>query len=117
MYVTVEEVKAFSRVNFRDLGFTNENEMDNFVSTLIGYVAALIDNYTGEGWTADNVPKPVKYVILQVCSNVLHVMLQRKISPVVQTGDFTIRVIIPEVFTAELKEMLSPYRKLRVEKA
>ena len=54
-------------------------------------------------------PQTVGYVAIQFCSNVLHAILQRKISPAVRVDDWTIRVLIPEAFTPELKNMLAPY--------
>jgi hypothetical protein len=54
-------------------------------------------------------PEIIKYVVLNVCSNIMHAMLQRKISPVIRVDDFTIRMIIPSAFTRDLQEALAPY--------
>ena len=54
-------------------------------------------------------PQIVKFVALQLASNILHIILQRKISPVIRVDDWTVRMIIPEAFTAELQAMLDPY--------
>jgi hypothetical protein len=54
-------------------------------------------------------PEIIKYVVLNICSNIMHAILQRKVSPVMRVDDFTIRMIIPNAFTRDLQEALSPY--------
>jgi len=54
-------------------------------------------------------PEVVKYAVLNICTNILHAMLQRKISPVMRVDDFTIRQVIPDAFTRDLQQVLSPY--------
>lgn len=63
-------------------------------------------SYTA-GYTAT--PDPVEHVCLQLCSNLLHEILQRKISPVVRVDDWTFKVLTPEAFTRELHALLSRY--------
>jgi len=59
-------------------------------------------------------PKDIQFVCEQICANVLHDSLQRKVSPAIRVDDFAIRVIHPSVFTKELKAMLKRYRQRRV---
>lgn len=54
-------------------------------------------------------PYIIKYAVLNICSNIMHAMLQRKISPVMQVNDFTIRMIIPKAFSRDLQQALAPY--------
>lgn len=54
-------------------------------------------------------PQAIKYVVLNICSNIIHAMLQRKISPVMRVDDFTIRMIIPDAFSADLQRSLAPF--------
>jgi hypothetical protein len=60
-------------------------------------------------------PRDIEFACEQLCANVLHDSLQRKVSPVVRVDDWSVRVIVPEVFTKELKEMLSRYRRRSVD--
>jgi len=53
-------------------------------------------------------PELVKFVVLNICSNIIHAMLQRKISPVMRVDDFTIRMIIPNAFSRDLQIALAP---------
>ena len=54
-------------------------------------------------------PEAVRYVVLNIVSNIAHAMLQRRISPVVRVDDFTVRMIMPEAFTRDLQAVLAPY--------
>lgn len=61
------------------------------------------------GYTA--APEAIKFACIQLCSNYLHAVLQRRISPVVRIDDFAVKLVIPEVFTSELKGTLLPYMR------
>lgn len=115
-YTTPAEVKDFSKIKKEDLGYTSEQDYDTFLNTLIGYAESLINDYLGQSFTADMVPASVRFVTIQLCSNILHGILQRKISPIIQTSEFTIRLAIPEAFTEELRSLLNPHKKLTVKR-
>ena len=57
------------------------------------------------------VPEAIKFACIQLCSNYLHAVLQRKVSPLVRIDEFAVKLVIPEVFTPELKGMLLPYTR------
>jgi len=63
------------------------------------------------------VPDAVKHVCAQLCANYLHLILQRKVSPVVRVDDWAVRMVLPEIFTSELKMVLSPYVRRKVSAA
>jgi len=44
-YVSASEVKQFSKVTYRDLGFTSDTEYDAFLEGLISQIERAIDNY------------------------------------------------------------------------
>ena len=54
-------------------------------------------------------PNVISYVAAQTCANVLNIMLQRKVAPVIRVDDWTVRLVLPAAFTEELKNMLAPY--------
>ena len=54
-------------------------------------------------------PDPVKHVCLQLCSNLLHEILQRKMNPTVRVDDLTLKVLMPETLNRQLQVMLAPY--------
>jgi hypothetical protein len=117
-YASSHEVKAFSQVSASDLGYSSDADYASFVNSLIDYAEAVVEAYCGTSWTSENVPAAVKFVVLQLVSNVLHQALQRKIAPVVSpvgaAGEMRIRVVISEAFTADLKALLDAYRVLDV---
>ena len=54
-------------------------------------------------------PEAVRYVVLNIVSNIAHAMLQQRISPVVRVDDFVVRMIMPEAFTRDLQAVLATY--------
>lgn len=194
VYCNKDDVKAFSKITYSDLGHANETVFDTFLDTLISLAQSIIDNHcfvpsgffdaggisftnqlydyrhpwidlrhypvlsaskveyndqgygitpnwvtvpspeyilnndTGQlmlvedtpaipeqsvrvsytaGYSA--VPSKVRFVCIQICANILHLVLQRKISPVVRVDDLTVKLIVPESFTRELQVMVAPY--------
>lgn len=114
IYTSAGEVKAFARIPKEDLGYTAEQEYDTFINGVIILAEGILNDYMGQSFTSETVPPAVRLAAIQLCSNLLHIILQRKLSPVVQTRDYTIRLVLPEAFTQELKNLLTPYRKLNV---
>ena len=193
-YVTAEEVKAFAKLSWEDLGYSSEDEFDAFLNELIGHAESIIENYckvprdffkpggtsftdqlydfafslhlrykpvltvsnvkinlagygqtpnwhtlSAEDYVVDKeagiihfvggkapatqlqsvkvsytagyseTPYIIKYAVLQLCSNLLHAILQRKISPIIRIDDWSVKVVLPEAFSAELQHMLEPY--------
>ena len=56
-------------------------------------------------------PQGVNFVCLQLASSVLQVLLQRKLSPIVKVGEWTVKLVITDVFTQEHKRMLGQYQR------
>lgn len=57
------------------------------------------------------VPDEIKLAALNYASNILHVILQRKIAPVVRVDEFAVRIAYGEAFTGEVKALLASYRR------
>lgn len=54
-------------------------------------------------------PETVKYVALQLATNVLYSILERKLSPTARLNNTLLQLIIPECFTSELKQALTSF--------
>ena len=78
---------------------------------LVNYVPSISEQSVRVSYVAGYAATPdlVEYVCIQVCSNVLHDILQRKLSPVVRADDVNIKVLVPEAFTSELRAMLNMF--------
>ena len=85
----------------------------HFVS---GEVPAVIEQSVKVSYTAgyNTVPSIIAYVTAQICANILHIILQRKVAPVIRVDDWAVRLLLPEAFTQELKEILSPFVRRNV---
>lgn len=193
-YSTKDDVKAYSKIAYTDLGYASDSAFNTFLDSLIGLAQGIIDTYcrvpsgffeaaglsftnemldyrypwidlcyypillvskvehntqgygmapvwveiasqdyiintqTGQIMLVNKVPAsaeqsvrvsyaagyaatpdPVEHVCLQLCCNLLHGILQRKISPVIRVDDWTLKVLVPEAFARELQAILSPY--------
>lgn len=55
------------------------------------------------------VPDIVRYICAQLCSNILHEILQRKLSPQVTPGNVVMRIVTPAAFTPDLQDGLKHF--------
>jgi hypothetical protein len=80
----------------------------HFVS---GDVPAVEEQSVKVSYTAgySSTPSTIAYVTAQLCSNIIHIILQKKIAPVIRVDDWAVRLVLPEVFTRELQFMLAPF--------
>lgn len=112
-YASVRLVKDLTQIKYNELGFSSEHDYDDFIQQLIDYASRLVDDYCGQSFS-DPVPQTIKLVTALIVSNMLHMILQRKISPVIQTTNVVVKAVEAEAFTNGLKMLLDPYRKFEV---
>jgi len=116
-------VLSVSKVEYNDQGYgitanwvtvTEPDYIMNLPSgqlMLVNKVPAIVEQSIRVSYTAgfSSTPDDIKQVCIQVCCNMLHGILQRKVSPQVQADDMVIKVVAVEAFNQELKGMLRPY--------
>ena len=78
---------------------------------LVNKTPAIVENSVRVSYTAgySSVPSAIKQVAIQLCCNALHVILQRKINPVIRQDEFTLRLLSSDILTRELQTVLSPF--------
>jgi hypothetical protein len=78
---------------------------------LVNKQPSVIENSVRVSYTAgySTVPSAIKQVAIQLCCNAVHVVLQRKISPVIRQDEFTLRLLSSDILTRELQTVLSPF--------
>ena len=78
---------------------------------LVNKVPAIVEQSIRVSYTAgfSSTPDLIKQVCIQVCCNMLHGILQRKVSPQVQVNEMVVKLVAVEAFNEELKGMLRPY--------
>ena len=83
---------------------------------IVNKVPAIKERSIRVSYTAgySSVPDAIKYVCIQLCSNYLHTVLQRKISPIIRISEFTVQSVLPTIFTPELKKLLAHYVRRQV---
>ncbi|MEM2272528.1 MAG: hypothetical protein QXP56_07680 [Archaeoglobaceae archaeon] len=106
-------MKALTQIKYSDLGYSAETDFDNFISDLINYASALVDDYCGQSFT-EQIPPAVSYATALIVTNMLHEILQRKINPTVTSTEVAVKIVEHEAFTDDLKMLLNKYRKIGV---
>ena len=78
---------------------------------LVNKVPAIVEQSIRVSYTAgfSSTPDLIKQVCIQACCNMLHGILQRKVSPQVQVNEMVVKLVAVEAFNEELKGMLRPY--------
>ncbi|MCJ7423558.1 hypothetical protein MUP01_04730 [Candidatus Bathyarchaeota archaeon] len=91
-------------------------KMDEGLLMLVNKSPAVEENSVRVSYTAgySAVPSPIKHVAIQLCCNALHVILQRKISPIVRQDDLTLKVLSGDIFSRELRTVLGSYVRRNV---
>ena len=116
-------VLSVSKVEYNDQGYgTTANwvtvtEPDYIINKgtgqlmLVEDTPAIVEQSVRVSYTAgySSAPDVIKQVAIQLCSNILHEILQRKLSPVVRADDVTMKVLTPEAFPRSLQAVLTPY--------
>lgn len=116
-------VLSVSKVEYNDQGYgiapnwVTLDSVDYIMNTdtgqlmLVNDVPAIPEQSVRVTYTAgySAVPSLVQHVCLQICSSMLHEILQRKLAPVVRADDVSLKVLVPEAFNRELQVMLAPY--------
>lgn len=116
-------VLSVSKVEYNDQGYgitanwVTVSEPDYIMNLaagqlmLVNKVPAIKEQSVRIAYTAgySTTPDDIKYVCIQLCTNALHAILQRKVSPQVQVNDMVVKVVAVEAFSEELKSMLKPY--------
>jgi len=54
-------------------------------------------------------PDTIKAATLDLAANILHIIIQRKVNPVVRVDDWSVKVALPDAFTLQLKQQLAPF--------
>lgn len=116
-------VLSVSKVEYNDQGYgitanwVTVTEPDYIMNLSAGQlmlankVPAIVEQSVRVSYTAgfSSTPDDIKQVCIQLCCNMLHGILQRKVSPQVQADDMVIKVVAVEAFNEELKSMLRPH--------
>ncbi|MEM2028977.1 MAG: hypothetical protein QXS05_06320 [Candidatus Bathyarchaeia archaeon] len=84
---------------------------------IIGKAPALTGRSVRISYTAGYIetPEAIKYAAAQICVNMLHMTLQRRITPTIRLDDWAIRMVMPEALTQELQGILKPFMRRNVE--
>ena len=116
-------VLSVSKVEYNDQGYgatanwVTVTEPDYIMNLsagqlmLVNKVPAILEQSIRVSYIAgfSSTPDDIKQVCIQLCCNILHGILQRKVSPQVQVNEMVVKLVSVEAFNEELKGMLRPH--------
>jgi hypothetical protein len=95
--------------------FANESAFDAFLTdTLIPRAQAHINAYCKRDFDADypdGIPDAIKDIAARAAANMIQYLVMNKMGPLIQTGDFKIKVPTQAVLTDELRALLASWVK------
>ena len=107
-----EEFRRYiGSVQYNELGFPNELEMNRFLGSILGQSQDLIEHYIGLTYSPGEEPAGLHNALFRLSSNMYNYVLQNKRSPLTQAGDYNFALNDDSVFTDSLKADLNLYRK------
>ena len=121
-YCTAEDVMKSTGVNKKKLGFHDDDiEFHIFLSDLIHQAESMINSYCKKNWydkidedgkrVEVKVPPAVKNVCIRLVSNMIAFYFKRRDDPIRKVNEYQVKVFESDVFTADLKEDLKPFKK------
>ena len=110
-YSSVSSVLYRTGVNYKDLGCDNTNDLQLLIEDWLIEAKSFIDYYTHQSWTGDTVPKAVASIAARIVSGMISIAQERRKSPVVRLGDYSLRLVEDKIITDDIKSVLDLYSK------
>jgi hypothetical protein len=123
-WVDSATVKKYALVKWSSLNydektsapFANEAAFDTFLtSTLIPRAQGHINAFCKRDFDTDypdGVPGAIADVAARAAANMIQYLVMNRMGPLIQTGDFKVKIPTQAVLTDELKALLAPWVKL-----
>jgi len=110
-YSTPEDVIAYSGVTAADLQQDTETGLYALLNTWIMEVTQIINSHCGQSWTIGAEPSDISNACTRMVANIIGLAVQRRKSPVVQVGEFNVKLVQDQVMSNDVKELLEKHRK------
>jgi hypothetical protein len=101
-------------ISWDELGFESDDALDLFLKDLLRRAQDHAESYLGRTYTPETVPPAVKEVALRLAANMYNYLLKVRRGPLMQVGEFEVRLVDDSVFTPALRRDLRPFRTGRV---
>jgi len=129
IYFSKYPVITFTKLELDEAGvnqtadWTEITSLYYYVYKTYGYIK-VVGKYPGHydqsvrvtytaGYSA--VPDDIKLAAVTLASNLLHSILQRRISPPVQAGTIRLALVVPAIFSDDVNRLLAKYRTRSIE--
>ena len=110
-YCTAEDVIAYSGVTPADLQQSDMTALKNLLNGWIAETTGIIDKYVNQSWQIGSEPQEISNACFRMVANMVGLAIQRRKSPVVQTGEFNVKLVQDQVMSDDVKELLKQHRK------
>lgn len=111
MYSTADDVRHYSQVKPKDLGFDDVPALDDWIEDRLVEIADYIDEYCGRTWEPEEAPKGIHGIAREMARNVVSLSVTSRETPVVRVDDWRVRMVEPEILTDSIRRALRLYRK------
>lgn len=118
MYGSQADVIALTGVEHGDLGLEDAAALNTVLGGWLEDAKSLIDGETKRDFDAEvlagklpAVPRGVASIANRLVANMVAIAIQRRKSPLVQMGQFSVEISSDEVLTEALRKDLKPFKK------
>lgn len=108
MYTTVDEIIKPSNIKPKTYGLESDEDLEDFITTLILQASNIIDDYTNTTFT-DPIPPTITLVCNGIVKNILDNYNASKNGAIVKSHDYSPSIYYDRYLTRELKDLLRPY--------
>lgn len=110
-YAATEDIIAYTGVTQGDLERSSTSELQLLLNTWAEQCSQVIDEYCNRTWTLGEQPDAIRNACMRMVSNMIGLAIQRRKSPVMQVGEFNIRLVQDQVMSDDVKGLLKQHRK------
>lgn len=112
-YCSPQDVISATGVEPTDLDQTTANDLDGLLCQWIADVSSIIDGYCETSWNIGSQPSGVTRVAISMMSDLVAMAVQRRKSPFVQLGEFTVKQVQDDLLSQSHKDILDLFRRKR----
>jgi hypothetical protein len=111
-YCSAQDVINYTGIRTDDLERGSEAALQSLLTSWILDATDMIDEFCNQSWTpVEDAPRGVKNCCMRMVANLIMSSIQRRKSPIVQIGEFTVRMVEDIFLSDDIKERLTLYRK------
>jgi hypothetical protein len=109
-YGVVSQVVLLAGLKYRDFGMASEEDLGQVVSNWLYQATDFIDTFLGHSYDPALVPAGIESIANRIAANTGALALQRRTSPIVKVGDFSVGMLEDKVISGSIRADLEAYK-------